>query len=121
MSKSNSLAAAAAAALLLSCAAPQPTVSNDPVKLSLGTATPGGGFPVYGDAFVRAVAQADPTITIEARNTKGSAENIPLLEQGKLDLALVQGEAAYEALAGINRNGPTDIRILWAMYSSPGM
>ena len=115
------LSAVAAASLLLSCAAPPPTVSREPLKLSLGTATPGGGFPVYGEAFVKAVAQADPLIAIEARNTKGSAENVPLLEQGKLDLALVQGEAAYEALAGVNRTGPTDIRILWAMYSSPGM
>ena len=121
MSKSNSLAAAAAALLLLSCAGPQPVVSNEPLKLSLGTATPGGGFPLYGDALVQAVKAADPTITIEPRNTKGSGENVPLLEQGRLDLALVQGEAAYEALAGINRAKPTDIKILWAMYSSPGM
>ena len=119
MSKSTSLIAATAASLLLSCAGPQ--VSNEPLKLSLGTATPGGGFPVYGDAFVKAVSEADPTITVEARNTKGSAENVPLLEKGQLDLALVQGEAAYEALAGINRGGPTDIKILWAMYSAPGM
>jgi TRAP transporter TAXI family solute receptor len=96
-------------------------VSNAPLNLTLGTATPGGGFPVYGAGFVEAVHEADPAITIEPRNTKGSAENIPLLEQGKLDLALVQGEAAYEALAGIHRAGPTNIKIVWAMYSSPGM
>ena len=125
MSKSTSLVAGL---LLASCAnvAPVQTgaqfpVSNAPLNLTLGTATPGGGFPVYGAAFVEAVKEADPTITIEARNTRGSAENIPLLEQGKLDLALVQGEAAYEALAGINRPAPTHIKIVWAMYSSPGM
>ena len=92
-----------------------------PVTLTLGTATPGGGFPVYGAAFAEAVKEADPSITIETKNTKGSAENVPYLEQGKLDLALVQGEAAYEALAGIGRSGPAYIKILWAMYSSPGM
>ena len=112
---------AMAALLLFACAAPQPSVTNEPITLSLGTATPGGGFPVYGEAFAQAVKSADATITIEPRNTKGSAENVPLLEQGKLDLALVQGEAAYEALAGINRAQPTDIKVLWAMYSSPGM
>ena len=98
----------------------QPT-SNMPLTLTLGTATPGGGFPVYGDAFKATVQEADPTLTIETRNTRGSAENIPLLEQGKLDLALVQGEAAYEALAGINRSGRSNMKIAWAMYSSPGM
>ena len=117
MSKSNSLVAG----LLLAACATAPTVSNTPLNLTLGTATPGGGFPVYGAALVEAVKEADPTITIEARNTRGSAENIPLLEEGKLDLALVQGEAAYEALAGINRAKPTHIKIVWAMYSSPGM
>jgi TRAP transporter TAXI family solute receptor len=91
------------------------------MTLSLGTATPGGGFPLYGAAFIETVKEGDPTLTIEARTTRGSADNIPLLEQGKLDLALVQGEAAYEAMAGINRPAPTNIKIVWAMYSSPGM
>jgi TRAP transporter TAXI family solute receptor len=119
MSRSNR-ALPIAAALLVSCAAVAP-VPDAPLSLSLGTATPGGGFPVYGDAFVAAVHDADPAITIAPRNTKGSAENVPLLEQGKLDLALVQGEAAYEALAGIHRAAPSNIKIVWAMYSSPGM
>ena len=118
MSKSISLLATLFAA---SCMTGPVTTSNVPLTLTLGTATPGGGFPVYGEALVATVHEADLTITIDARNTKGSAENIPLLEQGKLDLALVQGEAAYEALAGINRGGKADIKVLWAMYSSPGM
>ena len=58
--------------------------------------------------------------TIEPRNTKGSAENIPLLEAGKIDIGLVQGEAAYEAFAGIGR-APANLKIVSAMYSSPGM
>jgi TRAP transporter TAXI family solute receptor len=91
------------------------------MKITLATATPGGGFPVYGAAFKAAVEEADPSITVETVNTKGSAENVPLLEAGKMDLALVQGEAAYEALAGIHRKGTANMKILWAMYSSPGM
>ena len=63
-------------------------------RLTLGTATPGGGFPVYGVAFVATVREADPSLVVEAKNTKGSAENIPLLEEGRLDIAIVQGEAA---------------------------
>jgi hypothetical protein len=86
----------------------------------LGTATPGGGFPLYGQHFAQAVAEADATLAIETRNTKGSTENIPLLEAGQLDIALVQGEVAYEALSGIGRP-PADLRIVAAMYSTPGM
>jgi hypothetical protein len=86
----------------------------------LGTATPGGGFPLYGDAVTGVINQLDPSLAVEPRNTKGSTENIPLLEAGKLDIALVTGEPAYEAFAGIGRPR-TDLKILAAMYSTPGM
>jgi len=86
----------------------------------LGTATPGGGFPVYGAAFADTVNETDPTLAIEQRNTKGSTENVPLLEDGRLDIALVQGEVAHEAFSGIGRP-PTKLRIVAAMYSTPGM
>ena len=88
--------------------------------ISLGTATPGGGFPLYGNAFAETMNEADPTLSIEPRNTKGSNENIPLLEKGELDIALVAGEPSYEAFMGIGRPA-THLKILTAMYSSPGM
>src|SRR3984893_8958270 len=88
--------------------------------ISLGTATPGGGFPLYGNAFAEVMNDADSTLSILPRNTKGSTENIPLLEAGQLDIALVAGEPAYEAFAGIGRPA-TRLKILPAMYPSPGM
>ncbi|WP_407178685.1 TAXI family TRAP transporter solute-binding subunit [Bradyrhizobium sp. STM 3562] len=95
------------------------TIPKTPVIL--GTATPGGGFPLYGDAFAQVMNAADPTLAIEPRNTKGSNENIPLLEQGKLDIGLVAGEPAYEAFLGLAGRPKTNVKILTAMYSSPGM
>ena len=89
--------------------------------ISLGTATPGGGFPLYGNAFAEIMNAADPTLNIEPRNTKGSNENIPLLEEGKLDLGLVAGEPSYEAFMGLGGRTKTNAKILTAMYSSPGM
>jgi len=85
--------------------------------LVLGTATPGGGFPLYGAAFAEVVNAQEPRIRVEPRNTKGSSENVPLLEAGKLDLALVAGEIASGALA----KPDTPLRVIAAMYSSPGM
>lgn len=87
------------------------------VTLILGTATPGGGFPVYGDAFAEMVNAQDPKLAIQAKNTKGSAENVPLLEANQLDLGLVAGEIASAALA----KPGTRLRVITAMYSSPGM
>ena len=85
--------------------------------LILGTATPGGGFPVYGDAFAEVVNAQEPRIRVQPKNTKGSTENVPLLETGQLDLALVAGEIASSALA----KPGTPLRIIAAMYSSPGV
>ena len=88
--------------------------------VSLGTATPGGGFPAYGQAFADTINEMDPTLEVRPQNTKGSTENVPLLEAGSLDLGLVQGEVALEAFNGIGRP-KADLRILSAMYATPGM
>ena len=94
--------------------------ASDKTVVSLGTATPGGGFPVYGEAVAATINGIDPTLEVKPQNTMGSAENVPMLESGKLDIALVQGEAALEAFNGIGRP-PADLRILAAMYATPGM
>lgn len=123
--------ACAAALLLAGSAVAQDggkTITNETMTntaiakttISLGTATPGGGFPLYGNSFAEIMNSADPTLSIEPRNTKGSNENIPLLEAGSLDIALVAGEPSYEAFMGIGRPA-TRLKILTAMYSSPGM
>jgi TRAP transporter TAXI family solute receptor len=87
------------------------------LSLVLGTATPGGGFPIYGDAFAEMVNAQEPALRVEPRNTKGSGENVPLLEAGKLDIALVAGEVANPALA----KPATPLRVITAIYSTPGM
>jgi TRAP transporter TAXI family solute receptor len=94
--------------------------SAQKLAVSLGTATPGGGFPVYGEAFAATLNETDDGLEVQPRNTKGSTENVPLLEAGRLDLGLVQGEVAHEALAGIGR-APANLRIVAAMYSTAGM
>ncbi|MFN3656452.1 MAG: TAXI family TRAP transporter solute-binding subunit [Pseudolabrys sp.] len=89
-------------------------------RVVLGTATPGGGFPLYGGALADTVNETDPALSVEPRNTKGSTENIPLLEEGKLDIALCTGEPFYEAIEGIGRPR-AHLTILAAMYSTAGM
>lgn len=85
--------------------------------LILGTATPGGGFPLFGAAYAETLNAQEPRLRIETRNTKGSTENVPLLEEGGIDLGLVAGELASAALA----KPGTGLRIVAAMYSSPGL
>ncbi len=87
------------------------------LSLSLGTATPGGGFAVYGQAVADSLREVDPGINLELRGTRGSRENIPLLAAGKLDLALVEGTIVQETL---EKSAP-EFLVIAAMYSSPGM
>ena len=85
----------------------------DKTLVTLGTATPGGGFPLYGGAVAEVINAQDSTLDVQPKNTKGSTENVPLLAAGTLDIALVQGEVVLDA--------PPALRILAAMYPSPGM
>lgn len=97
-----------------------PARAQDKTGLVLGTATPGGGFTVYGAAFADSVNEVDASLQVQPRATKGSTENIPLIEAGQLDIALVTGEPLHEALNGIGR-APANLKIISAMYSAPGM
>lgn len=112
----QALAGAGLAALL-----PKPLRAAGPTRLTLGTATPGGGFQVYGQAYAAALNETDTTLALEPRATRGSTENLPLLEAGALDLGLVTGEVAHEAFAGIGRPAATGLRIVNAMYPNSGL
>jgi uncharacterized protein len=94
---------------------------TDKTVLVLGTATPGGGFPAYGEPYAEMLSRFEPGLSIEPRNTKGSTENVPLLERGELDLGLATGEVTYEAVTGIGRAPATGLRIINATYSQAGM
>jgi uncharacterized protein len=107
-------------ALLVVAVIAMKAAGADRTVVTLGTATPGGGFPVYGEAVAATINDSDPSLEVRPRNTKGSTENVPMLEAGELDIALVQGEVVHEAIAGVGRR-PADLRVLAAMYASPGM
>ena len=96
------------------------SATNAQTNVNMATATPGGGFPLFGDNAAATINETDKSLAVKTHNTKGSAENIILLEQGKMDIALVAGEPAYEAFVGIGR-APTNLKIISAIYSNPGM
>lgn len=98
----------------------QGTALADKAKVSLGTATKGGGFEVFGGGAAQVVNETDPTLEVTPVATKGSRENIPLLEARKLDTALVASLPAYEAFNGVGRT-PTNLKIITAIYSTFGM
>lgn len=97
-----------------------PAALAEPTSLSLATATRGGGFTLFGDSAAAVINETDASLRVTARNTEGSLENIGLLEEGKFDIGLVQGMAAYEAFAGTG-GAPVNLKVIAAIYSSPGM
>jgi uncharacterized protein len=108
------------AGVVLSVLTSTNSIAKDKLAVILGTATPGGGFPVYGAAFAETINQFEPSLAVQPRTTKGSAENVPLLEEGKLDIALVQGEVAHEVFSRTSTPS-AKLKIITAMYSTPGM
>lgn len=115
-----------AAALLAAWVAGFPVQAAEPapddlgLHLVLGTATEGGGFQLFGRHLAEALQATDPELRVEAIATRGSRHNLALLEEGRVDLGLVEGNAARRALEGIGRPR-ADLRVLAVMYPNPGM
>ncbi|MBS0537367.1 MAG: TAXI family TRAP transporter solute-binding subunit [Proteobacteria bacterium] len=90
------------------------------LKFTFGTSVEGGSFMIYALALLDALRTVDPSLEIASVPTKGTAENVPKLEAGELDVAMVSGEFAYELFMGIGRP-VSKLKVVTAMYSTPGM
>ena len=93
---------------------------NSPAKVTLGTATKGGGFQLYGANLIDVINQVEPHIKLEEVPTKGSKQNLPFLEDAKIDIGLVEGNAARQALDGVGRE-KANLKVLSVMYPNAGM
>jgi uncharacterized protein len=91
-----------------------------PTKVVLGTATQGGGFQLFGQNLAEVINAQDSSLQVEAIATKGSRQNLSFLEEGKIDIGQVEGNAARVALEGIGRP-PANLLVLSVMYPNPGM
>lgn len=110
--------ASMAVALLPSARAVAQVSSASDRPLVLATSTPGGGFARYGETLERVLNAAGQRPLIAARMTRGTVENLELLHRGDVDAALIQGTAADPLFAAGPASG---LRVLFAMYPSPGM
>lgn len=91
-----------------------------PTKVLLGTATKGGGFQLFGQNLIEVINVTDANLQVEEMPTRGSKQNLPFLEHGKIDIGLVEGNAARQALEGIGRD-KLELKVLSVMYPNPGM
>jgi TRAP transporter TAXI family solute receptor len=84
-------------------------------QLSMGTATVGGIFYNLGAPITQCVNQALPEVNITAEFTEGSVENLRLLGQKKIQLAIITpsiGTLAGKGAAMFEKSGPVDFQVV---------
>ncbi|MEJ2310033.1 MAG: TAXI family TRAP transporter solute-binding subunit [Gammaproteobacteria bacterium] len=108
------------AALLLTLIASPLTFSAEATSVSWATATEGGGFQLFGKNLAEVINATDSRLNVDALATKGSRQNLELLEAGEADVGQVEGNAARIALDGIGRPA-ANLKVLSVMYPNPGM
>lgn len=106
--------------LLLAVSAVLPARAAEAIDIRWATATKGGGFQLFGQNVAEVINATDSTLSVEALATKGSRQNLKLLEAGEVDVGQVEGNAARIAMDGIGRP-VADLKVLSVMYPNPGM
>lgn len=87
--------------------------------LSLGTGGIGGNYYSYGSAYAQLVGSDNDKLTVNVRTTAGSAANLRLLQQGFLDIAIVQSDMltqAYNGMDSFSEIPCRSVRALAALY-----
>jgi TRAP transporter TAXI family solute receptor len=78
----------------------QPAAPNQTQFINILTAGTGGVFYPLGGALSNILAAKIPGIKPSVQSTKGSVENLNLMQQGRGEIAFVQGDALAFAWAG---------------------
>ena len=112
-----------AACLLLIWTTGVPAANPDwPKSLTLGTASPGGVYYVYGDELAKILTEK-LGITVNSLPTQGSIQNVKLLDSGAEQLGLITMSTGLEGWNGTGNwtNGKKfrDVRALFPMYDNP--
>jgi TRAP transporter TAXI family solute receptor len=77
-----------------------PAVAKDVHQLSMGSATAGGIFANVAGPIAQCVNKALPDVNITAEFTQGSTENLRLIDQDKMQLAIITPQIGVYAREG---------------------
>ena len=114
-------AAIAATALIATTATAQDR-TGWPGSLTVGTASQGGVYFVYGNGLAGYIGEA-LGINASGEVTGGPVQNVTLTQMGDHDIGLVTMGPAFEAWTGRSELAPglehRDVRALFAMYETP--
>jgi uncharacterized protein len=79
---------------------PRSLLAQTPTRLFIGTAGKGGVFYPLGTAMAAVISKYASEVEAIAPETNGTVENIKLLQEGKIELALAQPDIAWAATQG---------------------
>lgn len=118
----RTIAAVAAAATLVVGAAVAQDRDGWPNSMTIGTASQGGTYFVYGNGFASYMSEAIG-INASGEVTGGPVQNVTLVETGDHLMGLVTMGPAYDAWMGQSELAPglehRSIRALFPMYQTP--
>ena len=99
---------------------PAPLLAQTRARLSIGTAGKGGFFYPLGSGIAAAISKNTSEMEATAQVTSGAAENMKLLHEGKIELALAQGDVAWSAAQGKMKDLPdrVGVRTLFGTVSA---
>ena len=121
MRLTNFSALAAAAVMSVSMAQAQDR-DGWPSDLTVGTASQGGVYFVYGNGLASFISE-ELGINASGEVTGGPVQNVTLLQMQEHDIGLVTMGPMYEAWIGESELAPglphTDVRALFPMYETP--
>jgi TRAP transporter TAXI family solute receptor len=115
------IAIAAIAALALGSAKPAAAENK---SVTLGTASTGGTYFVYGGVVASLLTNKLPGVTVSTQQTQGPNQNIVLVSEKKVEMGMTTMGIAYHAYTG-TKDGWTkgkkydQIRALFPMYDTP--
>jgi uncharacterized protein len=88
------------AAALAAGTGPRSLFAQTRTQLFIGTAGKGGVFYPLGTAMAGVISRYGSDLEAVAPETNGTAENMKLLQEGKIELALAQADMAWAAAQG---------------------
>lgn len=114
--------ALAAAALITAGAATAQDRDGWPSSMTIGTASQGGVYFVYGNGLAAYIAE-ELGINASGEVTGGPVQNVTLVQMGEHAMGMVTLGPMYEAWIGESELAPglehTDVRALFPMYETP--
>lgn len=109
--------------MLLIAAAGMLSAQGKKYEIVFGTAGTSGTYYVVGAAMAQAINKVSTKIDVVVQPTKGSIENINLVNSGAIQMGMSNADGVYWATTGTGmyaKTGPLNLKAVMSLYMSAG-